>query len=62
MTADRRVVAITGAGGALGTALSARFAGEPSTDVVNPAACHPFRDVRDIRDIREIREIRGWTR
>lgn len=30
----RRVVAITGAGGALGSALSARFAGEPGTDVV----------------------------
>jgi meso-butanediol dehydrogenase / (S,S)-butanediol dehydrogenase / diacetyl reductase len=30
----RRVVVITGAGGALGSALSARFAGEPATDVV----------------------------
>lgn len=29
-----RVVAITGAGGTLGTALSRRFAGEPDTDVV----------------------------
>ncbi len=34
MTATRRVIAITGAGGALGAALSARFAGEPDTDVV----------------------------
>ncbi len=31
---ERRVVVITGAGGALGSALSARFAGEPATDVV----------------------------
>jgi 3-oxoacyl-[acyl-carrier protein] reductase len=30
----RRVVAITGAGGTLGAALSCRFAGEPDTDVV----------------------------
>lgn len=30
----RRVVAITGAGGTLGAALSRRFAGEPDTDVV----------------------------
>lgn len=30
----RRVVVITGAGGTLGAALSARFAGEPATDVV----------------------------
>ncbi len=33
-TPTRRVVAITGAGGTLGAALSARFAGEPDTDVV----------------------------
>jgi 3-oxoacyl-[acyl-carrier protein] reductase len=32
--ATRRVVAITGAGGALGTAISHRLAGEPGTDVV----------------------------
>jgi meso-butanediol dehydrogenase/(S,S)-butanediol dehydrogenase/diacetyl reductase len=31
---ERRVVAITGAGGTLGAALSRRFAGEPDTDVV----------------------------
>jgi NAD(P)-dependent dehydrogenase (short-subunit alcohol dehydrogenase family) len=31
---DRRVVAITGAGGALGAAISARLAGEPDTDLV----------------------------
>jgi 3-oxoacyl-[acyl-carrier protein] reductase len=30
----RRVVVVTGAGGALGTAISARLAGEPDTDVV----------------------------
>src|SRR4051812_24357109 len=34
MTEQRRVVAITGAGGALGGALSRQFAGEPATDVV----------------------------
>jgi NAD(P)-dependent dehydrogenase (short-subunit alcohol dehydrogenase family) len=34
MSDARRVVAITGAGGTLGAALSAQFAGEPETDVV----------------------------
>ena len=34
MTAGRRVVAITGAGGALGAAVSARLAGEPGTDLL----------------------------
>jgi NAD(P)-dependent dehydrogenase (short-subunit alcohol dehydrogenase family) len=34
MTEQRRVVAITGAGGALGGALSRQFAGEPDTDLV----------------------------
>ena len=34
MTTGRRVVAITGAGGALGAALSRQFAGEAGTDVV----------------------------
>jgi len=34
MTEPRRVVAITGAGGALGGALSRQFAGEPDTDLV----------------------------
>ena len=34
MTTPRRVVAITGAGGALGAALSQQFASEPSTDLV----------------------------
>jgi 3-oxoacyl-[acyl-carrier protein] reductase len=34
MSEHRRIVAITGAGGALGSALSARFAGEPDTDLV----------------------------
>ena len=34
MTATRRVVVITGAGGALGAALSRQFAGEPATDLV----------------------------
>ena len=33
-TTTRRVVAILGAGGTLGAALSAQFAGEPDTDVV----------------------------
>ena len=31
---DRRVVAITGAGGTLGAVLSRQLAGEPDTDVV----------------------------
>ncbi len=34
MTTPRRVVVITGAGGALGAALSHQFASEPSTDLV----------------------------
>ena len=34
MSDARRVIAITGAGGTLGAALSASFAGEPDTDVV----------------------------
>jgi NAD(P)-dependent dehydrogenase (short-subunit alcohol dehydrogenase family) len=34
MSARRRVIAITGAGGTLGAALSAHFAGAPDTDVV----------------------------
>jgi 3-oxoacyl-[acyl-carrier protein] reductase len=33
-TESRRVVVVTGAGGALGAAISARLAGEPNTDVV----------------------------
>ena len=34
MTGPRRVVVITGAGGALGAAVSHRLAGEPDTDLV----------------------------
>ena len=34
MTSDRRVVAITGAGGTLGAAVSRQLAGEPDTDLV----------------------------
>jgi meso-butanediol dehydrogenase/(S,S)-butanediol dehydrogenase/diacetyl reductase len=34
MTAQRRVVAITGAGGALGAAVSRQLAGEPDTDLL----------------------------
>jgi len=34
MTEPRRVIAITGAGGSLGAALSCQFAGEPDTDLV----------------------------
>jgi meso-butanediol dehydrogenase / (S,S)-butanediol dehydrogenase / diacetyl reductase len=34
MTVARRAIAITGAGGALGAALSHQFAGEPDTDLV----------------------------
>jgi 3-oxoacyl-[acyl-carrier protein] reductase len=34
MTPSRRVVAVTGAGGALGAAISAQLAGEPATDLL----------------------------
>ena len=34
MSAPRRVIAITGAGGALGAAISHRLASEPATDLV----------------------------
>jgi meso-butanediol dehydrogenase / (S,S)-butanediol dehydrogenase / diacetyl reductase len=34
MTSPRRVIAITGAGGALGAALSQQFASEPNTDLI----------------------------
>jgi 3-oxoacyl-[acyl-carrier protein] reductase len=34
MTAERRVVAITGAGGSLGAAIAHRLAGEPATDLL----------------------------
>src|SRR5580692_8490457 len=34
MDSERRVVAILGAGGTLGTALARQFAGEPGTDLV----------------------------
>jgi meso-butanediol dehydrogenase/(S,S)-butanediol dehydrogenase/diacetyl reductase len=34
MDTDRRVIAILGAGGTLGTAISGRLAGEPATDLV----------------------------
>jgi NAD(P)-dependent dehydrogenase (short-subunit alcohol dehydrogenase family) len=34
MTDERRVIAITGAGGTLGAAVSRQLAGEPATDLV----------------------------
>ena len=40
----RRVIAITGAGGALGAALSAHFAGEPDTDLVLSDVSAPSLD------------------
>ena len=40
----RRVIAITGAGGALGAALSAHFAGEPGTDLVLSDVSAPSLD------------------
>ena len=40
----RRVVVITGAGGALGSALSAHFAGEPDTDLVLSDVSAPSLD------------------
>ena len=36
MSGERRVVAITGAGGTLGSELSCQFAGEADTDVALP--------------------------
>ena len=44
MSVAARVVAITGAGGTLGAALSARFAGEPDTDVVLSDVSAPSLD------------------
>jgi NAD(P)-dependent dehydrogenase (short-subunit alcohol dehydrogenase family) len=44
MTAPRRVVAITGAGGALGAALSHKFASEPGTDLVLSDVSAPSLD------------------
>ena len=44
MIGQRRVVAITGAGGALGAALSAQFAGEPDTDLVLSDVSQPSLD------------------
>jgi 3-oxoacyl-[acyl-carrier protein] reductase len=44
MTATRRVVAIIGAGGALGGALSKQFAGEPATDLVLSDVSAPALD------------------
>jgi NAD(P)-dependent dehydrogenase (short-subunit alcohol dehydrogenase family) len=44
MTTPRRVVAITGAGGALGAAVSARLAGEPATDLVLSDVSAPSLD------------------
>jgi 3-oxoacyl-[acyl-carrier protein] reductase len=44
MTPPRRVVAITGAGGALGAAISRRLAGEPATDLVLSDVSAPSLD------------------
>jgi meso-butanediol dehydrogenase / (S,S)-butanediol dehydrogenase / diacetyl reductase len=44
MTATRRVVAIIGAGGALGGALARQFAGEPDTDLVLSDVSAPSLD------------------
>jgi meso-butanediol dehydrogenase / (S,S)-butanediol dehydrogenase / diacetyl reductase len=44
MTATRRVVAIIGAGGALGGALARQFAGEPGTDLVLSDVSTPSLD------------------
>jgi 3-oxoacyl-[acyl-carrier protein] reductase len=58
--AARRVVAITGAGGTLGAALSRRFAGEPDTDVVLSDLSEPLLDatVRDLPERRGAIETR----
>lgn len=44
MTASSRTVVITGAGGALGSALSRQFAGEPATDLVLSDVSQPALD------------------
>jgi 3-oxoacyl-[acyl-carrier protein] reductase len=44
MTTPRRVVVITGAGGALGAAISQKIAGEPDTDVVLSDVSAPSLD------------------
>ena len=59
----RRVVAITGAGGALGTALSDHFAGQPDVDlVVSDVASLPERNgveqiVADVSDIEQVEAV-----
>ena len=51
-TEKRRVVAITGAGGALGAAISQQLAGEPATDLVLSDVSEPSLDatVAGLRD------------
>jgi meso-butanediol dehydrogenase / (S,S)-butanediol dehydrogenase / diacetyl reductase len=51
---SRRAVVITGAGGALGAALAARFAGEPDTDLVLSDVSQPSLDatVAALPDVR----------
>ncbi len=44
VSAPRRTVVITGAGGALGAALSRQFAGEPNTDLVLSDVSQPSLD------------------
>jgi len=51
----RRVVAITGAGGALGAAISRRLAGEPATDLVLSDVSEPSLDAT----VAQIPEARG---
>jgi meso-butanediol dehydrogenase / (S,S)-butanediol dehydrogenase / diacetyl reductase len=73
MTEHRRVVAITGAGGALGAAVSRRIANEPGTDLVLSdlsetsldATCAPLRDtgtavetiLADVSDVDQVRAV-----
>ena len=61
---ERRVVAITGAGGSLGGALSAHFAGDPDTDVVlSDIAPLPAMDgdvetmVADVSDVAQVEAV-----
>ena len=49
MTPPRRVVAITGAGGALGAAISARLASEPATDLVLSDVSAPSSNAARLR-------------
>jgi meso-butanediol dehydrogenase/(S,S)-butanediol dehydrogenase/diacetyl reductase len=78
MSDTRRVIAITGAGGALGAALSYRLAGEPETDLVLSAVSAPSLEatvaglpeqrgavetqLADVGDLAQVEEVVGLAR